>query len=230
MLAHVHHAKLPRTRHAVPAHGKRTLGAHRAGPQAADDGEEHGRPARPPALVTLPQVLAPVKGKAHELRAERIDARDKGSSRLVGGSANRSELGFVGHIARSASVENRDLTYSARFYTVCAGYPEPIPQPRSPYTAVQSGHKTRPRNTASLLSSSMPLITLPPLLAGRRISGNSNSQLPTSRAGLLGSQTRFRTVLTLSLWQPDEFRSSPDPPAGSQMSFGVIPTGKRATK
>ena len=149
MLAHVHHAKLPRTRHAVPAHGKGALGAHRAGPQTADDGEEHRRPARPPALVALPQVLAPVKGQAHELRAERIDARDKGPSRLVGGSANRNELGFVGHIARSASVENRDLTYSARFYTVCAGYPEPIPQPRSPYTAQPNRERTNRRSNGA---------------------------------------------------------------------------------
>ena len=136
MLVHVRHAKLPRTCYAVPAHGEGAFGAHRTRPQAADNGKEHGRPTRPPTLVTLPQVLAPVKHQVHKLRAQRFNGCDKSPPRPVGGSANRNESGFIGHIARSTSVEDRDLGYSARFYTVLAGHPRPISLPRSRYTAV----------------------------------------------------------------------------------------------
>ena len=41
--------------------------------ETAHDREEHGGASRPPALVALPEVLAAVKAKAHELGAHGVD-------------------------------------------------------------------------------------------------------------------------------------------------------------
>ena len=70
----VQHVELAVAREAVaPQAHLAPLGVGAVVADVADDGEEHGRPARPPRGVALPQVLAPVLAQAHELRSLGID-------------------------------------------------------------------------------------------------------------------------------------------------------------